>query len=423
MRRKRLAALLVVLLLLGAAGWWLRGRGRGAGTLPSAVVRRGDLSESVHCRGKLTARQAAVLVAPSRVQRLRILYLAPDGSQVTAGEVVVRLDVTALQQQEQELALALQAAQTQLDQARNQAALTSQQDDRTLAEDQAAAGTAEVDAEKESVKGQIAGQEARLALAVARAVVTEDQAQAKLHQTAAGAQLQSLTSARDKAAAQLRRAQDAVAAATLRAPLSGIISYSMNYANYNDLHPYRVGDTVSAGDEIGQIPNLQTLQVNATLAQDDRGQVRAGEAIEAQATALPETQINGQIEKISELTSLDFSGSYPPPRIFRLVATLTHPDPRLRAQMSVAVEVITRRLHNVALLPAQAVFNRGGQAVVYVQQGRGYQPRPIHVLGRNDTDVAVDGVVPGARVALLEPGSRPSAASPSDAAGATGVQP
>lgn len=113
MRRKRLAALVVVLLLLGAAGWWLLGRGRGAGTLPSAVVRRGDLSESVHCRGKLTARQAAVLVAPSRVQRLRILYLAPDGSQVSAGQVVVRLDVTALEQQEQELALALQAAQTQ----------------------------------------------------------------------------------------------------------------------------------------------------------------------------------------------------------------------------------------------------------------------------------------------------------------------
>jgi hypothetical protein len=61
--------------------------------------------------------------------------------------------------------------------------------------------------------------------------------------------------------------------------------------------------------------------------------------------------------------------------------------------------------------------------VVYVQQGRGYQPRPIHVLGRNDTDVAVDGVVPGVRVALLEPGARRSAASPSDAAGATGVQP
>jgi multidrug efflux pump subunit AcrA (membrane-fusion protein) len=422
-KRKRLASLTVVLLLLGAAGWWWLRPGRGAADLPSALVRRGDLSESVHCRGKLTARQAAVLVAPNRVQRLRILYLAPDGSQVSAGQVVVRLDVTALEQQEQELNLALQAAQTQLDQARNQAATTSQQDARTLAQDQAAAGTAEVDEEKESVKGRIAGQEAQLALAVARAVVTEDEAQAKLHATAARAQLQSLTAARDKAAAQLRRAEDAVAAATLRAPLSGIVSYSMNYANYNDLHPYRVGDTVSAGDEIGQIPNLQTLEVDATLAQDDRGQVHTGEAIEAQATALPETQIRGRIETISELTSLDFSGTYPPPRIFRLVAALTHPDPRLRAQMSVAVEVITRQLHNVAILPAQAVFNRGGQAVVYVEQGRGYQPRPIRVLGRNAGDVAVDGVAAGARVALLEPGARRSAASPSDAAAAAGVQP
>ncbi|HET9783333.1 MAG TPA: HlyD family efflux transporter periplasmic adaptor subunit, partial [Terriglobales bacterium] len=207
-------------------------------------------------------------------------------------------------------------------------------------------------------------------------------------------------------------------------PLSGIISYSMNYANYNDLHPYRVGDTVSAGDEIGQIPNLQTLQVDATLAQDDRGRVHTGEAVEAQAAALPETQITGQIQQISELTSLDFSGTYPPPRIFRLVAALTHPDPRLRAQMSVAVEVITRRLHQVALVPAQAVFNRDGHAVLYVEQDGGYQPRPIRVLGRNSTDVAVDGVAPGARVALVAPGSRPRAVSPSSAAaGVTEAQP
>jgi multidrug efflux pump subunit AcrA (membrane-fusion protein) len=413
----------MVLLLAGAGGWWSWRHGGGSETLPSVLVRRGDLSESVHCRGKLTARQAAVLVAPSRVQRLRILFLAPEGSPVTAGQVVIRLDVAALQQQEQELDLSLQAAETQLDQARNQAALTSQQDARTLAQDQAAAGTAEVDGEKESVKGKIAGEEAQLALAVARAVVTEDEAQAKLHATAARAQLQSLTQARDKAAAQLRRARDAVAAASLRAPLSGIISYSTNYTNYNDLHPYRVGDTVSAGDEIGQIPNLQTLQLNATLGQDDRGRVRSGDVIEAQATALPETQIGGKIEQISELTSLDFSGEYPPPRIFRLVASLTHPDPRLRAQMSVAVEVITRQLHGVALLPARAVFNRNGQAVVYVQQGGNYRPRPIRVLGRDATDVAVDGVAAGARVALLEPGTRPGTVSPSDAAGATGVQP
>lgn len=416
-------ALVGILLLAGGAGWWWLGRRSGMETLPSALVRRGDLSESVPCRGKLIARQAAVLVAPSRVQRLRIIYLAPEGSEVTAGEVVIRLDVTALQQQEEELDLALKAAATQLDQARNQAAITSQQDARTLAQDQAAAGGAEVDAEKESVKGKIAGEEAQLALAVARSVVVADEAQAKLHATAAAAQLQSLTAARDKAAAQLRRAQDAVAAATLRAPLSGIISYSMNYANYNDLHAYRVGDTVSAGDEIGQIPNLQTLQVNATLAQDDRGRVHAGEAIEAQATALPETQITGRIEQISQLTSLDFSGTYPPPRIFRLVASLTHPDPRLRAQMSVAVEVITRRLHQVSLVPAQALFNRGGQAVLYVQQGGGYQPRPVRVLGRNATDVAVDGVTAGARVALVAPGSRPGVVSPSAAAGAVGAQP
>ncbi len=424
-KRRWTGWIVAVVVLLGGGGWLVRRAAAGAQKLPSAQVQMGDLDEYVSCRGTLSAQQAGVLIAPNRVESLRIIYLAPGGSEVKKGAVVVRLDVSGLEQKATELALALKTAQAKLSQAEAEAEVTHQKDVLTLVEDQVAAGTAQNDARKASVQSRIAGQEADGKLATAQAEVSAQQASGKLHSTAAAAQVQSLREARDKAAAQLQREQATVAEATLRAPMAGVVTYSMNYRNFNDPHPYRVGDVVSAGDEIAQIPNLQTLEVDADLEQTDRGKVHIGDAITAQAPALPEVQLTGAVERIAGLTSLDFSGSFPPPRIFRLTASLTHPNARLRPQMKVTMKVITRELHQVALVPARAIFTRDGHAIVYLQQAGHYPPKRVTLLGRNPTEAAIRGLGAGASVALVQPGTKAprKTANPAGAAGLEGTQP
>lgn len=424
-QRRWLSWIVAVAVIVGGGSWLVRRAAAGNQKLPNAQVQIGDLDEYVSCRGTLSARQAGVLIAPNRVESLRILYLAPGGSEVRKGQVVVRLDVSGLKQKATELALALKTAQAKLSQAEAEAAVTHQKDVLTLVEDQVSAGEAQNDAVKASVQSRIAGQEADGKLATAKAEVNAQQASGKLHSAAAAAQVQALREARDKAAAQLQREQATVAEATLRAPMVGVVTYSMNYSNFNDRHPYRVGDVVSAGDEIAQIPNLATLEVDADLEQTDRGKVHVGDAITAQAPALPEVQLTGTVERIADLTSLDFSGTFPPPRIFRLTAALQHPNARLRPQMKVTMKVITRELHQVALVPARAIFTRAGQAIVYVQQAGRYRPQRVTLLGRNATEAAIRGLAAGARVALVPPGAQAprKTEKPASTAGIAGTQP
>jgi multidrug efflux pump subunit AcrA (membrane-fusion protein) len=222
---KRWWALAAAVAALGGGGWLARRPWRGAENLPTAAVRRGDLSEFVRCRGKLAVRQAAFLIVPRGVENLRIVFLAPGGSRVRRGQVVIRLDVSGLQQKARQRALALRTARAKLSQAETQTQITHQQDLLALVEDQVAAGRAQLQARRESILSRIAGQESRLALATAQAKVTAQQAEARLHAAAAVAQLQALRQARDKAAAELRREQSVIAAATLRAPSAGLVTY------------------------------------------------------------------------------------------------------------------------------------------------------------------------------------------------------
>ena len=59
---------------------------------------------------------------------------------------------------------------------------------------------------------------------------------------------------------------------------------------------------------------------------------------------------------------------------------------------------------DAVLLPAQALFEKGGRSVVYVQGAWGFQERPVEIGRRTPKQVAVvRGVKPGERVALRDP--------------------
>ncbi len=87
------------------------------------------------------------------------------------------------------------------------------------------------------------------------------------------------------------------------------------------------------------------------------------------STRLPTLRFTGTVADISPLAKVDFSGGWPPVKNFDLVVTLDHVDDRLRPGMSVTERIAVQRIPNVILIPTEAVFNRNGRDVVYVEQG------------------------------------------------------
>jgi multidrug efflux pump subunit AcrA (membrane-fusion protein) len=71
--------------------------------------------------------------------------------------------------------------------------------------------------------------------------------------------------------------------------------------------------------------------------------------------------------------------------------------------MNGAMDVVIDRIPNAVIVPAQAVFSKGGKPVVYVANGDSYRAVEIEVVGRNPDEFAVAGVAADATVALIEP--------------------
>ena len=71
--------------------------------------------------------------------------------------------------------------------------------------------------------------------------------------------------------------------------------------------------------------------------------------------------------------------------------------------MSAQLIITTDRLRNVLWLPAQALFETGGRAFVYLRSPQGFAPRDVKLIRRNETRVVISGLAKDATVALANP--------------------
>lgn len=395
-----LAAVLVV--GGGAAGFHQFQSAISTEQLAVVPARQGEFLVIVRCRGELRARRSVQVAAPKDVPELRIVWLAPPASPVKEGDVVIRFDTSRAEQQLQEKEAALKQAQASLDQAIAQARITAEQDRRDLAEARYEVERARLEVSKMEVLSKVQGEQAEIELTLAEQKLNVREATAALNQASSKSKIASLTRNRDEAQAEVDLTKHRLSQMEVTAPISGIIVYMPNYSlGWMNRRPYRVGDQVWAGVVVAEVPDLSTLEMEGKIEEIDRGRIAQGMDVRVRVDALPELNLDAQLDQLSPLTQMSFE--WPPAATFRGYAAITEPDERLRPGMNARMDVIVERIPDAISVPSKALFTRNGVPIVYVAENGSYRPVEVEVLARNPDEVAISGIAEGTKVTLSEP--------------------
>ena len=174
---------------------------------------------------------------------------------------------------------------------------------------------------------------------------------------------------------------------------------------FDNARPFQEGDRAWSGAQIAELPEVSTLYASARADEIERGRLDAGQAVSIRVEAVPDRELRGKVDSISVLAKADFS-TWPPPRTFDLRITLDAPRSTAAARDDGQPPRGRRRVKQVRLVPARAVFASNGEDVAWVVGRRGVERRVLHIARRNADVVAVnDGVSPGERVTLVDLGS------------------
>ena len=401
---KRLLLRFCLVLCVAAASWFAvrqYRRSHTATNLPTTVARKGTFSVLVNCRGTLSARQSIQLISPIDVEDLQIIWLAPAGTEVKAGAPVVRFDPSRLRQELKEKTSALQQAQATLDQTTAQAQITADQDKLDLSTDVYAAEKAKLEASKQAIVSAIEGEKSEIDQGLAEEKVKVQQASSELHKSSDRAKIASQTRLRDEAQAEVNRTVHRLAQIELTSPVDGPVTYLPNHSQgWMNAQPFKVGDHVSSGQAIADIPNLGTLEMESKVDEVDRGRIAVGNSVLVHA--FPETTFQAKLVTISPLTEQSFS-EWPPTRSFRAFALIENKNPRLRPGMNAGADIVQTRIPDAISVPSKALFTANGKPVVYLKHENGYAQTPVRVTARNMDEVAVEGIRSGSVVSLVEP--------------------
>jgi multidrug efflux pump subunit AcrA (membrane-fusion protein) len=367
---------------------------------PTAPARKDDFSVIVRCRGSLRARRSVPVYAPI-VPQLRIAWLATAGDHVKEGDSIIKFDSSASQQQLDQKQAALRQAQATLDQELAQAKVIQEQDASDLADTKFNVEKARLEASKTEIVSRIQGEEDKIDLGMAEEKLKVQEATVALHETSEKSKIASLTRLRDQAAKEVDITKNRIAQMDVKSPISGMVIYLPNYSQgWINAKPFKAGDNAGAGQQIAEIPDLTTLEMDAKVEETDRGRITTGQDSRIRVDALPELSINAKVAQISPLAEQSFE--WPPTRSFHAYAALANPDSRLRPDMNGGMDVVIDRIPNAISIPAKALFTQNGKPIVYLANHGKYTPTEVEILARNPDEIAIKGVPPGSSVALVD---------------------
>jgi len=358
-------------------------------------VKRGTVEESISATGNVVASSQATLVFETSGQVDEILV--DEGEKVEGGQVLVRLDDTALQEQVSRAEASLSTAQARLDQAKRpateaelaayeaavasaRASLSALLDDPTETETRSAQLSIEaardqlygmqaqrdstasnskstsgaVDAaEAQVLSAEVSVQQALLALerlwespteeSITMAQSQVDQAEAQLAQMLERPKAEDVALAKaqyDETALALALAKDSLDDAVLTAPLDGtVLQVSVS-----------VGDFVSPGMPAVVVADTDVLILDVNVDELDIAEIAEGQMARLTFEALPKEDVVGTVVHIAP-SSKNVSGA-----VAYLVEISFEPgDLPIRLGMTTNVDVITARVEDVLVVPNQAI--------------------------------------------------------------------
>ncbi len=115
-------------------------------------------------------------------------------------------------------------------------------------------------------------------------------------------------------------------------------------------------------------------------------------------------KFDAAVVTIAGMAQANFWEMTGPMRQFDAMLNVERPDPRLRPGSTVRVILAGQRVDNVLQLPLQAVRQKDGKPIVYVQTGSGFEPRDGQGRATGPRAASgIEGIDEGTVIALVDP--------------------
>lgn len=365
-------------------------------------VVRGEFTIDISTPGEIDALHSTNVSIPRSRRRmsLQIVEMVPEGTIVEENDFLLQLDTS-------EAAQAVEKAENDLDTAKaekkkesasiasNMAQLESQVEREQFSVELAELSLRMMEYEAEAKKREYELTKKKVEVALV-------QAEQKIvsQKVIDEATLRKVELKIKQAEAELAIAKNTLNSLTLNAPTDGLVVYQEIWSGSN-MKKIQVGDTPWPGMAVMGIPDLSVMIAGMTINEVDISSVSDSQLVMISVEALDSRLVTAKLTRIAALARQEQSTNL---KVFELEATIDSTDSQLRPGMSCECRIITDCIQDVLYVPLQSVFEKDGETVVYLMEGRKPKRRPVTTGAKNrDQIIIADGLEEGDLICLRDP--------------------
>lgn len=400
--RRAVGLAVVVAAVAGlAVGWrWMGDVGRPDSAVPLYRVDVGRFERKIVADGNLEATDATVLGPPAESRSAqKIAWLAPDGSRVEEGDVVIRFDPTEMEDN--------------LRNGRHDQATADTKIERQESLDVGKRHALDVDARMAGLELDYANEfrsrdrtifsrseivESEIDRELAGEKKTHSEESEQIHAELAAAELELLAIERRKAEIKVSQAEEGLQKLEVRAPHAGIFVLKQFWNGLPE-----VGQTVWGGQPLAEIPKMDKMKARVFVLEADAGGLEVGVPATLTVDAFPGREWTAKVTQVDALAQR--RNRRVPVQYFGVTLELDETDPDLmKPGGRVQAELMLDAADEVIAIPRQAVCEEEGEKVVYRRRGAVFEAVPVELgaasLGRV---VVTSGLDAGDVIALRDP--------------------
>ncbi len=367
----------------------------------TATVQLGSVEQRVRVSGVTTALNYTMVVVPQLRggdRGMNILKMAPSGSIVKKGELVVEFDSQSIKDRIDDELATLRDRENDLKKLKVQQALDMENLQQNLRVAKSELDKAQLDLKAAEIRTDIDRELLKLSVEELDARYKELLADLKQKEASQRAEMRIAQINLQMQKIRVDRSTRDVERLTILAPMGGMVVYESVNRPGGERQQIQQGDSVNAGQPVLRIVDLASMQVTGTINQAESSLLRIGQPAKIGLDAYPGTGYTGKVFSIGALATRSFRDQYFI-RSIPISVEVANPDPKMIPDLSASADVVLEKAENVVVAPASALEAQEGKTFVYVKGAKGFERREVATGITNGVHVAVlNGLRPGEEI-------------------------
>lgn len=201
---------------------------------------------------------------------------------------------------------------------------------------------------------------------------------------------------------KLKTIEEEILKCEVRAPVDGQVVYANERSRRGGSEVViEQGAPVKEQQPIVRLPDPTQMQVRAKINEARINRVRPGLGAIIHVDAYPNLELRGSVTKVEDYA--DSSSWWSNVKEYAAVVRIQNPPEGLRPGLTAEVQIQVEFLPEVLQVPVQAVVEHGGKHYCFLQNGEQLESRPVTIGSTNDKHVVIKDGLKADEIVMLNP--------------------